>query len=177
MASLNKVMLIGNLGRDPEIRHTQAGSAVVILSVATNERWDTTEGEKAGRTEWHRVITFGKLAEICGEHLAKGRTVYIERRLQTRPGRRTATRGPLRRSSPAPCSSSAATERGPPPRAASRPPSRTTTSPSSTNDRGLPAGWRRGAFSGLRPRFRGGLSSGIVAVLRLFPPLAPALCP
>jgi len=61
MASLNKVMLIGNLGRDPEIRHTQAGSAVATLSVATNERWNTAEGEKAERTEWHRVIAFGKL--------------------------------------------------------------------------------------------------------------------
>jgi len=84
MASLNKVMLIGNLGRDPEIRHTQAGSAVATLSVATNERWNTAEGEKAERTEWHRVVAFGKLAEICGQHLAKGRTVYIEGRLQTR---------------------------------------------------------------------------------------------
>ena len=84
MASLNKVMLIGNLGRDPEIRHTQAGTAVATFSVATNERWNTTEGEKAERTEWHRVIAFGKLAEICGQHLAKGRTVYIEGRLQTR---------------------------------------------------------------------------------------------
>jgi single-strand DNA-binding protein len=84
MASLNKVMLIGNLGRDPEIRHTQAGSAVATLSVATNERWNTAEGEKAERTEWHRVVAFGKLAEICGQHLTKGRTVYIEGRLQTR---------------------------------------------------------------------------------------------
>ena len=84
MASLNKVMLIGNLGRDPEIRHTQAGTAVATFSVATNERWNTNEGEKAERTEWHRVIAFGKLAEICGQHLAKGRTVYIEGRLQTR---------------------------------------------------------------------------------------------
>jgi len=84
MASLNKVMLIDNLGRDPEIRHTQAGSAVATLSVATNERWNTAEGEKAERTEWHRVVAFGKLAEICGQHLAKGRTVYIEGRLQTR---------------------------------------------------------------------------------------------
>ena len=84
MASLNKVMLIGNLGRDPEIRHTQAGTAVATFSVATNERWNTNEGEKAERTEWHRVIAFAKLAEICGQHLAKGRTVYIEGRLQTR---------------------------------------------------------------------------------------------
>jgi single-strand DNA-binding protein len=84
MASLNKVMLIGNLGRDPETRHTQAGSAVATLSVATNERWNTAEGEKAERTEWHRVVAFGKLAEICGQHLTKGRTVYIEGRLQTR---------------------------------------------------------------------------------------------
>jgi len=65
MASLNKVMLIGNLGRDPEIRHTQSGTAVATLSVATNERWNTAEGDKAERTEWHRVVAFGKLAEIC----------------------------------------------------------------------------------------------------------------
>jgi len=84
MASLNKTMLIGNLGRDPEIRHTQNGTAVATLSVATNERWNTAEGEKAERTEWHRVVAFGRLAEICGQHLAKGRTVYIEGRLQTR---------------------------------------------------------------------------------------------
>ncbi len=84
MASLNKTMLIGNLGRDPEIRHTQNGTAVATLSVATNERWNTAEGDKAERTEWHRVVAFGKLAEICGQHLAKGRTVYIEGRLQTR---------------------------------------------------------------------------------------------
>jgi single-strand DNA-binding protein len=84
MASLNKVMLIGNLGRDPEIRHTQSGTAVATLSVATNERWNTAEGDKAERTEWHRVVAFGKLAEICGQHLAKGRTVYIEGRIQTR---------------------------------------------------------------------------------------------
>ena len=84
MASLNKTMLIGNLGRDPEVRYTQSGTAVATLSVATNERWNTAEGEKAERTEWHRVVAFGKLAEICGQHLAKGRTVYIEGRLQTR---------------------------------------------------------------------------------------------
>jgi single-strand DNA-binding protein len=83
MASLNKVMLIGNLGRNPEIRHTQTGTAVATLSMATNERFNAGE-EKAERTEWHRVIAFGKLAEICGQHLAKGRTVFIEGRLQTR---------------------------------------------------------------------------------------------
>ena len=84
MASLNKAMLIGNLGRDPEIRYTQSGTAVATLSVATNERWNTAEGDKAERTEWHRVVAFGKLAEICGQHLAKGRPVYIEGRLQSR---------------------------------------------------------------------------------------------
>ena len=84
MASLNKVMLIGNLGRDPEIRHTQSGTAVATLSVATNERWNTVEGDKAERTEWHRVVAFGKLAEICGQHLAKGRAVFVEGRIQTR---------------------------------------------------------------------------------------------
>jgi len=84
MASLNRVMLIGNLGRNPEIRHTQTGTAVATLSMATNERSNAGEGEKAERTEWHRVIAFGKLAEICGQHLAKGRTVYIEGTLRTR---------------------------------------------------------------------------------------------
>lgn len=82
---LNKVMLIGRLGRDPEIRYTQGGTAVANFTVATNEDWiDKNTGEKKERTEWHRVVAFGKLGEICGQFLSKGRQVYIEGRLQTR---------------------------------------------------------------------------------------------
>jgi single-strand DNA-binding protein len=82
---LNKAMLIGRLGRDPEIRYTQDGRAVANFTVATNEEWrDRNTGEKKERTEWHRVVAFGKLGEICGEYLSKGRLVYIEGRLQTR---------------------------------------------------------------------------------------------
>ena len=82
--SVNKAIIVGNLGRDPEVRYTQAGQAVCNFSVATNERWRDKSGNDQEQTEWHRVVTWGKLAEICGEHLAKGRTVYVEGRLQTR---------------------------------------------------------------------------------------------
>jgi single-strand DNA-binding protein len=82
---LNKVMLIGNLGRDPEVRYTAGGSAVANLRIATTESWrDKQTGEKKENTEWHSVVLFGKLGEIAGEYLKKGRTVYIEGRLQTR---------------------------------------------------------------------------------------------
>lgn len=82
---LNKAILIGRLGKDPEIRYTQDGKAVANFTVATNEEWrDKNTGEKKERTEWHRVVAFGKLGEICGEYLSKGRLVYIEGRLQTR---------------------------------------------------------------------------------------------
>lgn len=82
---INKVILIGNLGRDPEVRYTAGGSAVANLRIATTESWkDKQTGEKKEATEWHSVVLFGKLGEIAGEYLKKGRTVYIEGRLQTR---------------------------------------------------------------------------------------------
>lgn len=84
MASLNKVMLIGNLGRDPEVRYTASGTAVAGFSVATTEKFKNKSGEWEERTEWHNITLWGKLAEIAGEYLAKGKTVYIEGRLQTR---------------------------------------------------------------------------------------------
>ena len=81
---VNKVILIGNLGRDPETRYTQAGTPVTHFSVATNESWrDKQSGEQQERTEWHNVVCFARLAEIAGEYLAKGRTVYIEGSLRT----------------------------------------------------------------------------------------------
>ena len=84
MGSVNKVILIGNLGRDPEVRHTPSGAAVANFSIATNEAWNNREGQREERTEWHRVVAFGKLAEICGQYLKRGKQVYIEGRLQTR---------------------------------------------------------------------------------------------
>ncbi len=84
MRSLNKVMLIGNLGADPEIRHTPGGVAVATLRLATNEVYTDRSGNRQTRTEWHRVIAWSKLAEICGQYLRKGRQVYVEGRLQTR---------------------------------------------------------------------------------------------
>ena len=85
MAGVNKVILIGNLGRDPEIRYSQQGVAVVNFPIATSEQWtDKNTGEKQEKTEWHRVVAFGKPAEILEKYLSKGRQVYIEGRLQTR---------------------------------------------------------------------------------------------
>src|SRR5450755_4305307 len=84
MASVNKVILIGNLGRDPETRYMPDGGAVTNISVATTDVWKDKGGEKQERTEWHRVAFFGKLAEIAGEYLKKGSQVYVEGRLQTR---------------------------------------------------------------------------------------------
>lgn len=84
MASVNKVILIGNLGRDPEIRYMPSGDALATLSVATTDSWKDKSGEKQERTEWHRVSMFGRLAEIAGEYLKKGSQVYIEGRIQTR---------------------------------------------------------------------------------------------
>lgn len=82
---INKVILIGNLGADPEVRYTQSGTAVANLRLATSERWkDRQSGELQERTEWHRVVLFGKLGEIAGEYLKKGSQVYIEGRIQTR---------------------------------------------------------------------------------------------
>jgi len=84
MASVNKVIILGNLGRDPETRYTTGGDAVTNLNIATSEQWKDKSGEKQERTEWHRVVLFGRQAEIAGEYLKKGRSVYIEGRLQTR---------------------------------------------------------------------------------------------
>ena len=82
---INKVILVGNLGQDPEIRYTADGRAIANFSIATSETWkDKNTGERKEKTEWHRVVVFGKLAEICGEYLAKGKQVYIEGKLQTR---------------------------------------------------------------------------------------------
>jgi single-strand DNA-binding protein len=84
MASLNKVMLIGNLGKDPEVRYTASGTAVASFSLATSERFKGKNGEWEEKTEWHNVTLWARLAEIAGEYLSKGKTVYIEGRLQTR---------------------------------------------------------------------------------------------
>ena len=84
MAGINKVIIIGRLGNDPEVRYTPSGSPVAKFSVATSEEWkDKNTGEKKERTEWHRITAWGKLGEICGEYLSKGRQVYVEGRLQT----------------------------------------------------------------------------------------------
>jgi single-strand DNA-binding protein len=82
--SLNKVMLIGNLGKDPEVRYTSSGVAVATFSLATNESWKDQDGNLQERTEWHNIVAWRKLAEICGEWLKKGKKVYIEGRIQTR---------------------------------------------------------------------------------------------
>lgn len=82
--SLNKVTIIGNLGKDPELRYTNSGVPVATFSVATNEQWKDSEGNPQERTEWHNVVAWQKLAEICAEYLKKGSKVYIEGRIQTR---------------------------------------------------------------------------------------------
>jgi single-strand DNA-binding protein len=84
MASVNKVILVGNLGRDPETRYTTGGDAVTNIRVATTDTWKDKNGEKQEKTEWHTVVFFGRQAEIAGEYLKKGRQVYVEGRLQTR---------------------------------------------------------------------------------------------
>jgi single-strand DNA-binding protein len=85
MASINKVILIGNLGRDPELRYTPSGSAVCNVSIATTRNWKSKDsGERVEETEWHRVVFYDRLAEIAGEYLKKGRPVYVEGRLKTR---------------------------------------------------------------------------------------------
>jgi single-strand DNA-binding protein len=84
MASVNKVIVLGNLGKNPELRHLPNGDAVCNFSLATTESWKDKEGNKQDKTEWHNVVIFRKLAEIAGEYLKKGRPVYIEGRLQTR---------------------------------------------------------------------------------------------
>ena len=83
--SVNKVILIGNLGKKPELRYTPGGQAVANFNIATNERWGGKDGQPVQeRTEWHRIVTFGRTAENCGQYLDKGRSVYVEGRLQTR---------------------------------------------------------------------------------------------
>src|SRR5688572_1543902 len=84
MASVNKVILIGNLGKDPEVRYLPSGDAVTNISVATTDQWKDKNGEKQEHTEWHRVAFFGKTAEIAGEYLKKGSPVYVEGRIRTR---------------------------------------------------------------------------------------------
>jgi len=84
MASVNKVILVGNLGRDPEVRYMPSGDAMVNISLATTDNWRDKNGEKQEKTEWHRVVMFGKVAEIAGEYLKKGSQAYFEGRLQTR---------------------------------------------------------------------------------------------
>ena len=84
MASVNKVILIGNLGRDPELKYTPQQNAVCHFTLATNERWTDKSGAKQERTEWHRIVVWGKQAEICQKYLKKGRQVYIEGTLTTR---------------------------------------------------------------------------------------------
>lgn len=84
MAGVNKVILIGNLGGDPELKYTGSGTAVTTLSVATNETWKDESGNKQERTEWHRVVMWRRLAEVAGEYLRKGSKIYVEGRLRTR---------------------------------------------------------------------------------------------
>jgi single-strand DNA-binding protein len=82
--AINKVILIGNLGQNPEVKHSASGQAICNLSVATNEAWTDKNGQKQEKTEWHRLVVFGKLAELCGQYLTKGRQIYVEGKLQTR---------------------------------------------------------------------------------------------
>jgi len=84
MAGVNKVILIGNLGADPEVKYLSSGTTVANFRIATTENRVSRSGEKTASTEWHRIVAFGRLAEICGEYLNKGKQVYIEGRLQTR---------------------------------------------------------------------------------------------
>jgi single-strand DNA-binding protein len=81
---VNKVILVGNLGADPEVRFTPSGQAVANFRIATSENWTDKAGQKQERTEWHRIVVWGKLGELCGEYLAKGRQCFVEGRLQTR---------------------------------------------------------------------------------------------
>ncbi len=84
MAGVNKVILIGNLGRDPELRYTKNGQAVANFSLATSEQWNSKDGNREERTEWHRIVAWAKTAELCAQYLSKGRTAYIEGSLRTR---------------------------------------------------------------------------------------------
>lgn len=97
MAGVNKAIIVGNLGSDPEVKTTPSGQSVANFSVATSDNWTDKEGQKQERTEWHRIVVWGKLADLCGQYLQKGRQAYIEGRLQTREwtdkegGKRTTT--------------------------------------------------------------------------------------
>lgn len=84
MSGVNKVILVGRLGADPEVKTVAGGNTVARLSIATSENWTDREGQKQERTEWHRIVVWGKLAELCGKYLSKGRQAYVEGRLQTR---------------------------------------------------------------------------------------------
>ncbi len=84
MSGINKVILVGRLGADPEVKTVGQGQTVTRLNLATSESWMGKDGQKQEKTEWHRITVWGKLAEICGKHLAKGRQVYVEGKLQTR---------------------------------------------------------------------------------------------
>ncbi len=84
MAGVNKAILVGRLGADPEVRYTNSGTAVANFNMATSVNFTDKNGEKTEKTEWHRIVAFGRLGEICGEYLSKGKQVYIEGRLQTR---------------------------------------------------------------------------------------------
>jgi single-strand DNA-binding protein len=84
MAGINKVILVGNLGRDPEVRYTPSGTAVANFTLATTETWTDRDGERQSHTEWHRIVAWRRLGEICGEYLSKGKQVYIEGRIRTR---------------------------------------------------------------------------------------------
>ncbi len=84
MAAVNKAIILGNLGRDPEVRYTSDGKAVTNFSVATTEKWRDRDGNSQERTEWHRIVVFDRLGEVCGEYLSKGSSVYVEGYLRTR---------------------------------------------------------------------------------------------
>jgi single-strand DNA-binding protein len=84
MAGVNKAILVGNLGADPEMRYTPSGTAVANFNIATSETRKNKEGQKETQTEWHKIVAFGRLAEICGEYLSKGKQVYVEGRIQNR---------------------------------------------------------------------------------------------
>src|SRR3989337_536738 len=84
MAGVNKVILVGNLGADPELRYAPSGMAIANFRIATTETWKDKNGAKQDKTEWHRIVAFGKLAEICGEYLNKGKQIYVEGKIQTR---------------------------------------------------------------------------------------------
>jgi len=84
MLGVNKVILVGNLGADPEVRYSSTGTTVTNFRIATSENWTNKEGERETRTEWHRIVAFGKLGEICAEYLSKGKQIFVEGRLRSR---------------------------------------------------------------------------------------------